>query len=514
MDRLARLVEELEARPLDADRVASVARWLAAVGDRTARSVGHWLVQGARPERPPRIPLARLREAAREASDRAGQARWQFDAGVDAADDLAEGIALLMPARDATLAGPAPAVWLADWVAAVRQARKQPGEDGAAATIDAVARLPDALARRWALRAAAGLARPPLTPWQWVRALAAARGWDRHDLGWHLHGTRSIWPEDGRRPPPGPRPSPWPVLHDEAPPRPMTPRSQARWPGWRVQLVAAGADPAVWHVDGELLNPRLPAAAWTALSALPPGLLDDGPLQALLLAWDASRGRALPREAPEETITSWHLVLLPRVGRDELRGGLPTWPRQDASDPAPPPLVFVNATTPHDDAGDRVALTRRGATGRVLHAGDFAWVQRPPPHRLRALVQYLPMDWWRGGATPDARSLAAGEAGLALWMPGAPDGVAPLARVPLSGLDEPTLRALHAAARERPGQRFGTVVQLAPWAVVEVEFDTTRPSRRHRVGAVVAGARLVAWRPGDDPATAASAADLLALVDT
>jgi hypothetical protein len=591
MDRLARLVEELEARPQDAARVASLRRWMIDVGPRAVAAVAPWLVAGAGVRRPARVPAARLREAAGAHAVCAGLPRWEFDAGVDAAEELAEGLALMLPAARETAPGPSAADWLDDWTAALGEAgaaasmsaMSTTAATSAALTIAHVARLPDALARRHALRLAAGLARPVATPWQWTRALAAATGADPQALAWRAFvegtvvvataappaGTAPV-PESTDREAPWPRPAPWPAYDDlVAPIAARAPalqaaieagraHAEARWPGWRVQLVrapgvgaGAGGTLAAWHVDGELLNARLPIEARGLLAQLDrllaptPRPASSRAIDAVLLGWDRVRGRAVTRDALERAGAlvaaprarraragagepgggddiSWHLALTGLLPEDPRRAVLPSWPPADAAphDAAPtPPALFVAATAPvsaHDLPAllhDRARGTRLGATGHVLRvvpgpaagagggaaaatAAPAGWIARPPTLTLLALLQYLPADWWRTGASPDPRALAAGEAGVALWSTGA-DGepaLLPLARVALAGLPAATLLALHAAARERPATRFGTVVQLAPWTVVEIAFDAGVASRRHRIGAVLSGARLVAWR--------------------
>ncbi len=545
MDRLARLVEELEARTAEADRVASLARWMAQVDRRTVDLAAPWLVVGeARHHpRPPRLALADLATAAADLSAAAGQPRWQFAAGLAAADDPAEGIALMMgPAVPPRAADVAAAHWLAAW-----------RDDAAAAdprhAAACLARLPDALARRWAVRAMTGAARPLVNRGAWLRAWAAARGEDARALAWQLHlagDAHALLPGEGLAPAADggwPRPADARIFQapdDDTPNRPVTTHAEHRWPGWPLQVAAHAGRLALWRADGELLNGRLPPTLLAALAALDAAALAARPLEAVLLAWDPAHGRALASEAlaragaleaaarasgasatrraaPALTL---HLALVglaiddARLGGPAARQAWATWPPEAAHAAArsavPPPAVFVATRLPLSAATPdlpRRALTGLGAIGRVLRVAPDApahppagWLLRPPPHRLLGVLQYLPSDWWRLGADPDPRALAAGEAGVALWAltpPAPPQDIPllPLARLPLATLSPATLRALHAAARTQAVQRFGGVAQLAqPFAVMEIAFDTVLPSRRHRIGAVLPGARLVGWR--------------------
>ncbi|MFL6682486.1 MAG: hypothetical protein ACJ8IK_29380, partial [Burkholderiaceae bacterium] len=63
MRALARLIETLEWRPGDADRVDALARWLRAVGRDAGALASAWLVAGARAARPARVAQAALRDA-------------------------------------------------------------------------------------------------------------------------------------------------------------------------------------------------------------------------------------------------------------------------------------------------------------------------------------------------------------------------------------------------------------------------------------------------------------------
>jgi len=93
---------------------------------------------------------------------------------------------------------------------------------------------------------------------------------------------------------------------------------------------------------------------------------------------------------------------------------------------------------------------------------------------------------------------APGEEGLRLL---------PLARLPL-GLPDDDLLRLHAWLRANVGQRFGGVHAVAPVQVFEIGFAQARPSRRHRIGATLAGARVLRWLRDAPPGGAGSADEL------
>lgn len=551
MRALARLTEELEARPDDADRVDALARWLRAAGrDAGALALG-WLVSapGAKAARPPRVTQAALLEAARALAADGGVAPWLFDAGVAAAGELAEAIALLLPWPEATGAGrPGLADWLADWAAAAAR----PPASRAEAVARTIARIDDALARRWAVRAACGLARPLVDDWQWQRAWARAFGLDARAVAWWWHERR----EPLRHAlPPGALPQP----HD-ATPLADAPASlheallaawrrgewhaQPRWPGVRVHLVRRGECVAVWRRGGPLLNARLPAG-WLAPAAWP----ERGLVEALLLAWQDGR-IAPPDEAwgarPRAGARTLHLALADWHGepasaaerRAELRA---RWPEADpASVPSLPPIFTLPTLAPSGQTLQARADAARahGCSGLVLRdaSSHAAWTVRAGLHRIRAVLQYVPSELLAADPAA-ARGLAGAGCGFALWnrvprseaeqhaamtaalsgrflpppddAPGEPGlRLLPLARLPIT-LPADELLALHGWLREHAGQRFGGMQAVAPLHVFEIGFVQARTSRRHRIGATLAGARVLRWLRDAPPGGAQLADELV-----
>jgi hypothetical protein len=75
-------------------------------------------------------------------------------------------------------------------------------------------------------------------------------------------------------------------------------------------------------------------------------------------------------------------------------------------------------------------------------------------------------------------------------------------------LPDDELLRLHAWLRANAGLRFGGVHAVAPVLVFEIGFAEARPSRRHRIGATLAGARVLRWLHDAPPGAAQLAADL------
>jgi len=553
MRALAVLTEELEARPGDADRVDALARHLRAVGRRAGALAGEWLVASGRPARPARLTQSALAEAARELAAQRGLAPWLFDAGRAAGDEAAEAIALLLPWPDGepdAASRPALADWLADWAAACAL----PAALRAAAVAALVARLDDPIARRWAVRAACGLARPQVDEWQWQRAWARAFDADEHAVAWiwHRRGEALLHDVPAIAPPRPPAVAPLAeapdALHGEllAAWRRGEWRAEPRWPGMRVHVVRRGGEVAVWQRGGGLLNARLPAA-W-----LDEPWPDAGAVEAVLLAWHAGRAAGLdaaggPRARGAGAMPTLHLTLTGWHGgpgeHEQRRAHLVArWPAPDPADRGAPPAIFTTPTLPAPEAGAELsahaeAARAGGWSGLVLRhrASGDAWAVRAAPRRIRAVLQYVPSDAL--GATPAAaRALAFVDGGFALWnrpplsgeerraamtaamsgefLPPPADAPAleglrlvPLARLPIE-LPDDELQRLHGWLRANAGQRFGGVHAVAPALVFEIGFAATRPSRRHRLGATLAGARVLRWLHDAPPGDAQLAADL------
>ena len=557
MRALAVLTEELESRPGDADRVDALARHLRAVGRRAGALAGEWLVAvpGLRPARPVRLVRAALAEAARGLAAAHGTAPWLFDVGQAASAEATEAIALLLPWPDgAPTPGTRPA--LADWMAHWSAASAMPPPDRAAAIAATIAAIDDAVARRWAVRAVCGLVKPIVDEWQWQRAWSRAFGVDVQAVAWWWHRRRDALLHDAA-------PADMPRAHPFAP----LPDAHAgdhaglldawrrgdlhvgpRWNGVRVHVVRRGDDVALWQRDGRLLNARVPAD-WLAPAQWPV----DGAIEAVLLAWQDGRAALLeqawsPRKRGATPGPTLHLALVdwhgdadaPQHRRARL---LARWPAPAPEAPGTLPAIFTTPelAPPADTAAALAALAgaarATGWSGLVLrrHDAPQAWVVRAAVHRVRAVLQYVPGDALAAGASA-AAALGFVECGFALWNraarsdderhaamtaamsgeflpppPEAPDvdglRLLPLARLPIALPDDDLVR-LHAWLRANIGLRFGGVHAVAPVLVFEIAFVEARPSRRHRMGATLAGARVLRWLPDAPPGGAQLADDL------
>jgi DNA ligase-1 len=553
MRALAVLTEELESRPADADRVDALARHLRAVGRHAGALAGDWLVAGARPGRPARLTQASLGAAARALAARHGTPAWLFDVGREASTETAEAIALLLPWPDdaaTPTSRPALAEWLNDWAAAAAA----PADVRAVSIAETIARLDDALARRWAVRAVCGLVKPIVDAWQLQRAWARAFDADAQAIAWWWHRRRDALllhiPTTSV-----PLPRQFAALQDADDERHAELlaawhagdlHAEPRWNGVRVHIVRRGDDVAVWQRDGRLLNARVPEA-WLAPEQWP----DHAVLEAVLLAWLAGRivalaGAGTPGKKGAAPGPTLHLALIdwhgvddpPRQRRARL---LARWPVPSGIDALPAIFTTPQRSVPEAQATSlqRLADAARaeGWSGLVLRHGvsPAVHVVRAAVQRIRAVLQYVPGDALAASTTA-ALALAFVPCGFALWSreprsaeersaamtaamsgefiaaPEHPAGeglrLLPLARLPIALPGDELLR-LHAWLRANTGQRFGGVHAVAPVQVFEIGFTEVVASRRHKIGATLAGARVLRWLEDASPGDAQLADGLL-----
>jgi DNA ligase-1 len=547
------LVEELESRPDDADRVAALARWLRAAGPDAAARACDWLVVDApKRRRPARLAAADLAAAAAALAQEAGTPAWLFEAGRAAGTEAVEALALLLPWPQALdeRARPTLAAWLEAWQAAAAQ------PDRARAIAGCIAALDDAVVRRWAARAACGLVRPLLGAWQWQRAWALAFDEDVQAVAWRWQGA-----DAGAG---VPRPHAFAPL-SEAPEeahdallgawRTSDAWAEPRWRGLRVQVVRQAAALAVWQRAGPLLNALLPpelleAAAWPEPCAIEAVLVASRGGRAVAVAEVLGAGRRAEGRL-HLVLTDWHRwhgetheAVSPAQRRARLHARWPAPPLDESTGAfaAEPPPVFASPAL-RPPAG--AALLRSLATaardagwsGLVLRRDEARWAVRSEVLRVRAVLLYVPSEAL-GATAAAAAVLAVAGCGFALWnraprsadeqlaamaaamtgefLPAPPEAPAtpalrllPLARLPLA-LPNEELQRLQSWLRANAGQRFGGVHAVAPAQVFEIGFARLRASRRHRLGAVLEEARVLRWlaeaAPGSaDPADALEA---------
>ncbi len=462
------------------------------------------------------VPPARLRSAALQA---AAVPAWLFDECQQAAGDLAETIAhLLPPPAQACDAG------LAAWIEQRLLPLQGLDEEQQAAKLAAAWAVLTPTARRCFTRLAGGGWRSLDHRLLLQHALAEATGAPGAVLAqrlaaWPLRG----WPPDAaayealtRRPDPtlaeSSRPFPFQPLQplEAAPPAWLDPQDCiVLWlsEGPRVQLVRQAGGLWLWSGDDQLaLADALSAAPWA--QALPEGCVLDGHLR------PARDGSAAARFVAFD--------LLQWQGEDWR--GQPPWRRQQhlsavlaqqpahraatlvASDPAALAALHAQARG-RGQAG--LLLARREATGWWAWPADLltadavlVYAEAGDPHDAAAPAIYGFAVWSQ--APRDEAEVAAVLQAIERREPPAPQGLRllPLAKAG-SGLSVAEHQGLQALAASTTVQRFGPVRSLKPTLVVRLGFEQLALSRRTRSGLVLQQARMLQLCP-DTPLQAAS----------
>lgn len=516
-----------------------------------------YLLAGGKPRQT--VPARRLRELARAA---AGLPEWLFDECYQAAGDLAETIALLLPPPAAPQEH-----GLAHWMTDVLALRALPEAERDAALRAQWDRLPVEQRLLHGKLITGGL-RVGVSRQQVTQALAVVAGLPPALVAQRLMGYARA---DAR---PGPQdyhalvapampadpdpaagatascvPDAQPYPFFLAHPLPAEPQDPAallgapadwivewKWDGIRAQLVRRRGV-ALWTRGEELVTDRYPELA--ALGArLPPGTVLDGEIVVMAggvvqpfgaLQRRIGRQRltaALLRELPVALIA---YDLLETEGRD-CRSE-PQWRRRERlqalaaalADPA----LRLSPALPMTPATDWAALSclrrgarEHGAEGLMLKQRDGAY----GIGRTRAVGT-----WWKWKADPwtvDAVLVYAQKghgrrAGLysdytfAVWShaSGHPQRqLVPFAKA-YSGLSDAEMARVDAIIRRTTRESFGPVRAVEPTLVFELGFEGIARSPRHKSGVAVRFPRMLRWRTDKPVEEADCLPALLALLD-
>lgn len=543
MRDFARLYAALDASTAVADKLAALQRYLAQAPAADAAWAVYFLA-GGRPRRV--VPTALLRAtAAREA----GLPDWLFDECHQAAGDLAETIALVLPPPASTPGGPGLAQWVEQRLLPLR------GEPAAAqaAALAAWWHELDARERFVLVKLIAGGWRVGVSRALVQRALAAHAGIDAR-----LVAQRMIDYTDARTPPTAQRYAALlsrdaPARADDSRPYPfflahpldagdvadLDERLGARgdwlaewkYDGMRAQLVRRGGRTWVWSRGEELVTERFPEVCALA-RALPDGCVLDGEILAWADGAPAPFARLQPRigrTAPARKVLAAAPVafvaydLIELVG-DDLRerpqaqrrerlealcaaAGIAVSPLLDDADW--PALAARRAQARERGMEGLMLKHRHGAygSGRTRTGGlwwkwkvdplsvDAVLVYAQPGHGRRAGVHtdYTFAVWSRAPADA-AEARAAVDAVAARRPPadGAPRLV-PFAKA-YSGLADAEFAEVDRVIRATTIERFGPVRSVVPSLVFEIGFDGLQRSTRHKSGIAPRFPRMLRWR--------------------
>ena len=555
MRRFAALYQALDASSATGDKLAALVAYLrAAPPDDAAWAVS--FLAGGRPRQV--VPTAIVRRVAREL---AGLPEWLFDASYQAAGDLAETIALVLPPPRRASDEP-----LAHWVGQrLLPLRGQPPELQAAALREAFDEL-DTGGRFLLVKLICGGFRVGVARLLVQRAVAELAGLDPKEVALRMMG----W-ADSRAAPDAARwrelVAPHAAATDAGRPYPFflahplqaDPAALGSVGGWiaewkydgvRAQIVRRAGQAWIWSRGEELVTERFPEAVEFA-RALPDGSVLDGEL----VAWRDGDDRPAPfallqRRLGRKTLTRRLLAELPVrfLAFDLLELDGADWRARPQHErrAALAALLPASQLAPVLDAADWATLAarreearRRGVEGLMLKQRDARygqgrtradgvwWKWKLDPLRVDAVLvnaqaghgrraglytDYGFALWSR--APRDAAEAAAVVDAIARRAPPDPQGLqlVPFAKA-YSGLTDAEFRAVDREIRAQTLDKFGPVRSVRPTLVFEIGFEGVQPSARHRSALAVRFPRMLRIRHDKPLHEADSLPALRALLD-
>jgi ATP-dependent DNA ligase len=569
--RFAALYEELDARTATSDKLAALGRYFAAAPAADAAWALYFLA-GGKPRQV--VPTAVLRATACRL---AGIDDWLFEECYQAAGDLAETIALVVPDP---MRGPSQGVdaGLAQWVEQrLLPLRGLAPAEQSERLAAAFAEL-DRSGRFLLVKLIGGGFRVGVSRLLVQRALAGLAGLDPKQVAERMMGYTDaraapsaagfealLAPAaDGAAGPADPgQPYPFFLAHPLAA-EPATLGAVGDWllewkyDGIRAQLVRRGGRVWIWSRGEELVTERFPEVVAGA-QGLPDGTVLDGellvwpdaalqpaPFQVLqrrigrktptrkllaeapvaFVAYDLLQARGADlRAAPlDERRAALELVVAPRAD-----GALRLSPRLDAADWAAAAAARAAA---RERGFEGLMLKQRSArygSGRTRSDGTW-WKWKVDPLAVDAVLVYAQAGHGRRAGVytdytfavwsrppRDAAEAAAVVQAIARREPAPPRDAPTLQLLPFakaySGLSDEEFAAVDRVIRATTLEKFGPVRSVKPTLVFEIGFEGIGASPRHKSGIAVRFPRMLRIRH-DKPLHEADSIDALrALVD-
>ena len=494
-------------------KVRAMADYFAAAPPADAAWAVHFL-SGNRPKR-----LLGVRKLATWACELADVPEWLFDECYGAVGDLAETIALLLPAGDGDERP------LAFWVEErLLTLRGRDEEEQKAALVAAWGELDGRQIFVWNKLITGGF-RVGVSKRLVLRALERATGIDAPTLAHRLMGDwrpgaeawRALVAADTADADLS-RPYPFFLAH----PLPGEPdelgatadwQAEWKWDGIRAQLIARGGEVFLWSRGEELVTDRYPELAeagrllpdGTALDGELMGWRDDAPLPFGELQRRIGRkkpGKRILAEVPAALVA---YDLLELDGEDvrsrplrERRRRLGELLDSLHETPALRLSPRVEAAGWAELEAHQAAARERGAEGLMLKRLDS-------PYR----VGRVRGDWWKWKVDPYAvdavliyaqrghgrRASLYTDYTFGVWDG---DKLVPFAKA-YSGLTDAEIREVDRFVRRHSLERFGPVRAVEPRLVFEIAFEGIRPSSRHKSGIAVRFPRMARWRRDKKP---------------
>jgi DNA ligase-1 len=509
MKRFAALYSALDETTKTNLKVDALADYLHTVPPEDAIWALSFLM-GRKPRQP--VPTSRLRQWA---AQEAGIPDWLFDASYDLVGDLAETIALLLPAGTAAEDRP-----LHHWVERNLLKLREFPEDRQREAVISVWRQMDRLQRFVWNKLITGGFRVGVSQKLVTIALSRVSGLPEAVLAHRLMGDWTPEPSFYRRLISSEtgdadisRPYPFFLAYPlEGTPEDLGPaaewQAEWKWDGIRAQVVRRQGRTFIWSRGEELITDKFPEIS-AAAQALPDGTVVDGEI----LAWKDGRplgfaalqqriGRKLlgPNVLQAVPVVLMAYDLLEWNGTDVREQELTrrhTW--LDAAilalhDPRIERSPAVAATSWPEIGQLKEDARRRGVEGLMLK-------RRSSPYR----VGRRRGDWWKWKVDPltvDAvltyaqrghgkRSGLFTDYTFSVWDG---DRLVPFAKA-YSGLTDAEIREVDRFIRSNTIERFGPVRSVKPELVFEIAFEEIRKSSRHRSGVAVRFPRIARRRP-------------------
>jgi DNA ligase 1 len=491
------------------EKIAAMSRYFGSAPPEDAAWAVHFLI-GRRPKR-----LIETRKLVAWAMEEAGVPDWLFGECYHAVGDLAETIALLLPAAQSSSDKP-----LHYWVQERLQPMRSWDDNARRESLVAAWREMSERQRFAWNKLITGEFRVGVSQNLVVRALAQASGVDANVLAHRLMGdweptadfaARILATETADAD--VSRPYPFCLAYPleggvEELGEVRDWQLEWKWDGIRSQLIRRARQTFLWSRGEELMTDRFPELA-AAGALLPEGTVLDGEV----LPWKdgaplpfAQMQRRIGRKAlgakilAEVPVVLLAFDLLEHEGQDVRERPL-EWRRAELEKivaAAGPESHLVASPVVGDDSWEELQRTREQARSRGVEG--FMLKRHASPYR----VGRRRGDWWKWKINPysvDAvliyaqpgngrRASLFTDYTFGVWDQGK---LTPFAKA-YSGLTDEEIRRVDAFVRNNTIEKFGPVRRVKPELVFELAFEGIQLSPRHRSGIAVRFPRMARWR--------------------
>ena len=528
MKNFAELYEALDETTRTNEKVDALTRYLTGASPADAAWAVYFLI-GRKPRQV--VPSKKLREWAAEA---AGVPDWLFAESYDAVGDVAETVALLLPAPERSSDLP-----LSVWVERKLLPLRDSAEDvQRSAMLEAWGSMDRTQRFVWN-KLISGSFRVGVSQQLVTRALAKVSGVEAAIVAHRLMGDWEPTPAfydhlrlTDARDADHSRPYPFCLAHAlEGPPEALGPledwQAEWKWDGIRAQLIRRGNDTFLWTRGEELVTERFPELA-TLGACLPEGTAIDGEV----LPW--KDGSPLPfaqlqRRIGRKTVGKTILAEVPVVliaydliefeGRDLRAEPLESRRAQLVSLVESIAMPGRLILSPSVEAGSWASLAEAREGSRAMQAEGLMLKHRRSPYH----VGRKRGDWWKWKVNPftvDAVLTAAQRGSgkraslytdytFSVWDDAGK--LVPFAKA-YSGLTDEEIGRVDAFVRRHMVEKFGPVRTVKPELVFELAFEGIQRSTRHKSGIAVRFPRILRWRDDKKPEEADSLETIRALL--